>query len=591
MSVFLAPTTDRVISTPAETNTTNCKAGMGVGCAPLPYLDPANNATATPAPLTSNPGCIIIGPTGTVCPPVADNSLCSPTQLQKQTADNCYINQVANENLNLGGADACVYKLLGVKQQGTLVDAAGYGCPISSTEDCDHPACNAFNRFETHWGSSAVGIAVKGQWVGYDFGLVKRENGLEQYSREANAEARKHITTIAIEQGGDSSNWVTKVRVERSDDGERWHGVDVLTLPKTGNRVQLSFKPSVPSRMWRLKAIDGTTGGQWHVQSLELFEFIPTQLSFLQDSPLFQENRDRSYCINPVKIKIFYDLVDITTELSRFGIDLPSATFTLTANFSQLVSQLGRGMVIGDVLEIPSEVQFTPDMKTVRKFVEVTDVRWSTKGYTPGWTPLFQQITAKPMLARQEVLDILGSLGADTDEDGDGYDSGKSIYSEMALKTNEQIQIAADTAVQQLGTDENEIADIAEIPFHHIEAAEEHNINLGKLIGEKRNKPTKTTKKKHEKSAMPPAGTAPEMFTVGDHGIGFPEFPKNGQYHRMTYETLRAEQIPPKLYRYSSAKNRWIFLESDDRYEGQSNKTRLKSYLVSDDRTPLQDLQ
>ena len=90
---------------------------------------------------------------------------------------------------------------------------------------------------------------------------------------------------------------------------------------------------------------------------------------------------------------------------------------------------------------------------------------------------------------------------------------------------------------------------------------------------------------------MPPAGTSPEMFTTGDQGVGFPEFPKNGQYHRMTYESLRAEQIPPKLYRYSSAKNRWIFLESDDRYEGQSNKTRLKSYLVSDDRTPLQDLQ
>jgi hypothetical protein len=578
MGIFLDPTAKR-------------KTVIGTTCQPegspsqrLPYTGESQSSP-------TGPGCILLTPNGPVCPPTTDNSFCSPGQLQKQSADTCYINDLANENLNLGGADAHLYKLLGVKQQGTLIDAAGFGCPIASDQLDDYPACNAFNRFETYWSSDNSGVAVRDTWLGYDFGLEKRDNDLPLYSNEANAESRKHITTIAIKQGGGSNNWVKRVRVERSDDGKRWHGVDTVSLPATTDRVQVSIKQSVPARMWRLKPIELSGNGRWIVESLELFEFVPTALSNLQDSPLFQENRDRSYCINPVKMKIFYDLVDISTELSRFGIDLPSATLSLTVNFSQAVKQLGRGVIIGDVIEIPSEMQFTPDMKIVRKFVEVTDVRWSTKGYTPGWTPLFQQITAKPMLARQEVLDIIGSLEPDTDEGGDGYDSGKSIYSEMALHTNEQIQIAADAAVQQLGTDETTIADISEIPEHHIKIAEEKGINLGKLVGESSNSPTKKTKKKHEKSAMPPAGTSPEMFTTGDHSVGFPDQPRNGQYHRMTYDTLAVEKIPPKLYRYSLAKNRWIFLESDERYEIQSNKTRLKSYISSEHSIAIKDIE
>jgi hypothetical protein len=341
--------------------------------------------------------------------------------------------------------------------------------------------------------------------------------------------------------------------------------------------------------MWRISPVDATGTTHWRVDTLELFEFIQTDIRNIQDSPLFQENRDRSYCTNPVKLKIQYDLVDINTELSRFGIDLPSAVFTFTANFSETVKQLGRGFIIGDVLEIPSEIQFTSDMKIIRKYVEVSDVKWSTTGYTPGWVPMFQKIVARPMLARQETLDLVGSLeGNLASGSGTGFSPGSDpLFSTFALEANERIQIAADSMTPQLGQDQKTVADISEIPQEHITAALNNGVNISKLTTDFANLDAHGL----YKDAMPPAGTPPELFTTGDTSIGFPQFSVNGAYHRVTYESVSTDQIPPKLYRYSAKKNQWIYMESDERAAHQSNKTNLKTYMVDDQRIALQDIK
>lgn len=599
MSIFLDPSVEKVLHiedirtvqlSSTHDNFTprnSCSPTSGGDCAQLPHLSTNQNTGVA----TTAGGCILVTPSGQLtCPDVPDSSACSPIQLQKQTADNCYINSLANENLNIGGADACVFKMLGVHQQGTLIDAAGTGRAIASDSLPDFPAANAFDRFARIWQSDSCGAGLLKSWIGYDFGSVKRDSGLLQYSLEASAEVRKHITSIAIKQDGDSSNWVKKVRVERSDDGVVWRGVDIISLPQTNERTLLSVKSSVPARMWRLTPTDVTGTNRWKVDTLELFEFIQTDLRNIQDSPLFQENRDRSYCTNPIRMKIHYDLVDVNTELSRFGIDLPSAVFTFSSNFSETVKQLGRGFVIGDVLEIPSEIQFTSDMKIVRKYVEITDVKWDTAGYTPGWVPLFQKIVARPMLARQETLDLVGSLenNLNPENGGTGFGPGSDpLFSTFALEANERIQIAADTMTPQLGQDQKIVADVSEFPKEHVDSANAHGIGIAKLTTDF------TDRSAHGlyKDAMPPKGTPPELFTIGDTSKGFPQFAVNGAYHRVTYESVEAEQIPPKLYRYSAKKNRWVYMESDERYAHQSNKTRLKTYLVDEQRMSLQDIK
>ena len=570
---LLFPTTPRFIDRNSCPPTDGCETG---DCAPLPH-----RGITTPA--IQGPGCIIIQHNGELCASAAPPKTSAASQLTNQLADNIYMNSVALQQLNMGGANACVYKLLGVHQQGTLIDAAGFGTAIASDFVPDFPPSNAFDRFASHWVSDSSGAKLKDAWIGYDFGMVKRVNGLQQYSNEANAEARKHITSIAIKQSGTVRNMVNRVRVERSDDGTRWFGVDIINIPQNTERNIIAVKQSVSSRMWRLKPVD-VNADRWIVETLELFEFVQTDVVNIQDSPLFQEDRDRSYCINPVKMKIYYDLIDINTELARFGIDLPSATLTMTTHFGETVRLLGRGFIIGDVIEIPSELQFTTDMKIVRKYVEITDVSWSTRGYTPGWMPLFQRITTRPMLAAQETIDIVGSLEPNIGATGDGFNSLDSIFSTGPFQANETIQIAADTMTPQLGIDEQVVANIDEIPTQHQQVAADHGINIAKLTSNYSNS-------NNTRTAMPPAGTKPEMFSTSDDAVGFPLNPKNNQYHRVTYESHALEQIAPRLYRYSKAKNRWVYLETDERWAQQSNKTRLKSYLVDTDSRPIEDIK
>ena len=570
---LLFPNTPRFVDRNSCPPTDGCETG---DCAPLPH-----RGIATPA--IQGPGCIIIQPNGELCASIAPPKTSAASQLTNQLADNIYMNSVALQQLNMGGANACVYKLLGVHQQGTLIDAAGFGTAIASDFVPDFPPSNAFDRFASHWVSDSSGAKLKDAWIGYDFGMIKRVNGLQQYSNEANAEARKHITSIAIKQSGTLQNMVNRARVERSDDGTRWFGVDIINIPQNTERNIIAVKQSVSSRMWRLKPVD-VNADRWIVETLELFEFVQTDVVNIQESPLFQEDRDRSYCINPVKMKIYYDLIDINTELARFGIDLPSATLTMTTHFGETVRLLGRGFIIGDVIEIPSELQFTPDMKIVRKYVEITDVSWSTRGYTPGWMPLFQRITTRPMLAAQETMDIVGSLEPNIGATGDGFNSLDSIFSTGPFQANETIQIAADAMTPQLGIDEQVVANIDEIPAQHQQVAADHGINIAKLTSNYSNP-------KNARTAMPPAGTKPEMFSTSDDAVGFPLNPKNNQYHRITYESHTLEQIAPRLYRYSKAKNRWVYLETDERWAQQSNKTRLKSYLVDTDSRPIEDIK
>jgi len=60
-----------------------------------------------------------------------DDIDCSPFDLQNNRG-NDFIEGVVEEALNIGGATLNVYKLLGVHEQGKLVDCTGRGEPLSN---------------------------------------------------------------------------------------------------------------------------------------------------------------------------------------------------------------------------------------------------------------------------------------------------------------------------------------------------------------------------------------------------------------------------------------------------------------------------
>jgi len=81
----------------------------------------------------------------------------------------------------------------------------------------------------------------------------------------------------------------------------------------------------------------------------------------------------------------------------------------------------------------------------------------------------------------------------------------------------------------------------------------------------------------YAEDAMPP-NNAP--FT---EGADFPTSPSHGNYHRLTYEGL-SKDVPARLYRYSTTKGRWVYLETDRRAEFDPNKPRLQEFLTSSTR-------
>jgi len=509
-------------------------------------------------------------PNGNYCPSPGTQKRCSSFDLSK-SRDSCYIDSLSNEIVEIAGAEFNVYKLLGVHEQGQLVDVTGHGLPISNGDWPNFPASNAYDIYISEWRSIQCGSAVLASaYLGYDFGEIKTNDG----SRRAygvDTSIYKHITSIAIKQSSNPLRRATKIRIERSEDGSRWLGVAVIDLPDDDCLTTAFFKSSVPSRYWRLRPLEfnGTTADEnWGVQALQLFhDYQATDIHNIQDKVLL-ENKDRDYNTDPIMIKGSYDLVDVPMELTQFGGEFPAQTIYAQIGFSSCVAALGRPVIIGDIVELPSETQYTPNMVPVKKWMEVTDVAWSTEGYTPGWQPTLMRVILQPAYFTQETQDVFGDLASTEVEGGiglvDGEDGNSSIFQDY-FDSSQTVKAEAKDAVPERGAaGSNTIREFEETEIQQAAAAGVPNIDKLGL------NPTGL----YVEDAMPP-NNAP--YTEGSE---FPPSPSHGDYHRMTYEGL-SEDVPARLYRYSSSKGRWIFLEKDKRAEMNHNKPVLQEFTTS----------
>lgn len=496
---------------------------------------------------------------------------CKTWQLS-QSGDVGVIDLYGAESLAIGGADFNVFKLLGVHEQGKLIDLAGHGIPISGGTANGSSAEYAFMKDECghFWRSVQKGSTdiTAYAYIGYNFGTPKLENGRNRYG--VDVDVKYHITTIRIQQSTNPNRRVTKARVERSEDGEKWFGVALIDLPNNDQLNQISFKQSALSRYWRIRPISftGSDTDFWEVQNLELIDWDETNLFQVQDEYGWIENRDRDYADKSITIKGFYDLYEKETDLSQFGFGTTGSLFYITCNFNDVVNRLGRPIVIGDILEVPSEAQYNPKLERVLKYLEVTDVSWSAEGYTPGWHPTMLRVIAEPMLAKQETMDIVGDLAGAIDHSG-LFELDQSKYSELAIQQHERARAKADQEVPLRGSDSTEF-ETFEDDDPRTQAYAEHDIDIRK-IGVKQTA-------LYVEDALPKNG---EPYTEGSE---YPSNPSDGDYHRLTYTGL-ADSIPPRLYRYSGKKGRWVFLESDKRFEYDPQKPSLQR--LKDSRTAI----
>lgn len=509
------------------------------------------------------------------CHPPSNWKDCKPWDISEQESQNVFTDGLIQESLSIAGAKVNVYKLLGVHEQGKLIDLVGSGNPLSGGNRIGFPSTQAFTTFKDEWQSLQTGSAgiLASSFIGYDFGIVKIQNGRQRYGIDASI--RHHITTIRIKQSSSPTSRVTKARIERSEDGKQWYGVAIVDIPNNDTLNTIHFKNSVPNRYWRLRPLvfTGSAGDSWGVQALELHDYEATHISNIQDK-VFLENRDRDYH-SVISLKGFYDLLQPQTDLTRFGIDITaSSTYNIRVNFNACISTLGRPIVIGDIIELPSETQYTPDLKPIKRWLEVTDVTWDSSSYTPGWLPTMLAITAQPAIASQETQNIFGDLAKKVDSSGlfDNDDGNHPMFQDYS-EVDQTINQLAKTDVPERGSEgSNTVRQFSEEEI----AAASKLTNLRKMNFNRTGL--------YVEDAMPQNG---EPYTESSE---FPLTPKDGDYHRLIYQGL-AKDVPARLHRWSTVKGRWVYLETDRRAQYNNQKSVLDEYLISPTRISQEDIR
>lgn len=473
-------------------------------------------------------------------------------QLSK-SSDIAIIDDYVNEALSIGGADINVFKLLGVHEQGLLVDLAGNGVAISGgTANASSPS-NAFydqtNQCtdKLFWRSSQKGLTsiLTSGFIGYNFGSPKLDNNREKYG--VDVDIKHHITTLRITNSVNPNRRSLRLRVERSDDGITWLGVDVIELADDDSVQQVSIKQSAMTRYWRLRPLSFTGGDDdfWEINSVQLIDWDQTNLFQVQDDFGFIENRDRDYADNSITIKGYFDLFEKESDLTKFGFAVNGGIYYITVNFNDIVNRLGRPIVIGDILELPNEAMFDPNMKEIKKYLEVSDISWSAEGYAPGWQPTMLRIIADPMLAKQETMDIVGDLAGAIDQSG-LFEIDKKIDYSNLHETSERSREKAESDVPLRGSDTSKMTSF-----------ESETIDQYNQLGVDITKMSINQKALYVEDGIPPNGLP---YTEGPE---YPLNPEDKQYHRVTYNNSTDNTVPARLFRYSSLKTRWIFVEKD----------------------------
>jgi hypothetical protein len=555
--------------------------------------------------------------------------LCTGEWDLSNNGDDSYQEQIAAAALNISGATVNVFKLLGVHEQGRLVDLVGEGEPMNGSAD-------VFDGLASAWVSPQTGLAVLTDpaWVGYDFGITKTSYGATAYG--PSQPNTHHITSIRLVQPV-AGRRALQLRVERSNGGFRidptkilytgtgngtigtpsatpearrgtimlsavsptsftafftgdttevlgtvtvgqrylskyaaftilagtvpfsagdmfsipidmdWYRVDVVNVPDDGQPNLIRLKQSSPSRFWRIvpTSFSGVTTDQpWELQSLELFDWQSTRLDDVQD-PVFLENRDRDYANQSISLKAAYQPFDALSDLSKFGFQVADV-YNFTVSFASMVKALGRPVVVGDVLEIPSETQYDHNLRPVRKFLEVSDTSWSAEGFTTNWRPIIFRFQASQLIPSQEHRDLLGTV-----------DTQKYVVDDGSFFEGiQQIQTGPLTATE--ATNEEARKAVPEQGANILEQASGMN---------RFNEPgTYDGTGLYVEDGLPPDGLPYE------EGYKLPDVAGqlDGAYYRLNYDPKL--KIPARLYKFSSAKNKWVYVETDRRDERSSHK-------------------
>jgi len=295
---------------------------------------------------------------------------------------------------------------------------------------------------------------------------------------------------------------------------------------------------------------------------------------------LFLENRDRKYDPDVYIMRGIYQVQDNSFDLSQFGLFLQTGTLFMTFHINDMVQNLGRKLMNGDVLELQHLTDYNALDQTVpialKRFFVVSDCQFASEGFTPTWWPHLWRVKLNPMTDSQEYKDILNTIlsdptNANSAPIGD-YLSNLNKY----LDINDAVIAQAEEDLPKSGYDTSVLytkaIDTNGKPGEPPGAGTIDNteVRADNTLTTADRAALSSTDKVH--GYLSGDGLAPNGMAMGS-GIVFPVLPDVGDYF------LRLDYLPNRLFRYDG--RRWNKIEDAVRTSltPGENKTQLGSFI------------
>ena len=347
-----------------------------------------------------------------------------------------------------------------------------------------------------------------------------------------------------------------------------WKRAGVFNLVQSASAITMNLQTVLLVKAVRVVPTLFTGNTNWEVLEFDVLDSPPTDINNVQDL-FFQENRDRDYSKTPIMIKAQYSINDSITDLSRFGLNILDQ-YSFVVSFPVMVSKLGRPLVTGDIIEVTPELQYDHNLNPIRKFLEVSDTGWASQGFSSGWRPTLYRFAAQEVIPSQETRDLFGTI------DTQKYLTADSI---LVDGVGEQIDVSPLTSMEELAKEA-----VKKVP----ERGSDDGVSVDAVHSRVPAPPVNA--KGQPVAAAPTINTNANLYIEDglpkngesyNEGYALPEESSStdGQFFRLYYP--ESTKIPPRLYRFSAVKNKWIFLETDRRIEYSSAKPSLHKMLNS----------
>jgi hypothetical protein len=126
---------------------------------------------------------------------------------------------------------------------------------------------------------------------------------------------------------------------------------------------------------------------------------------------LFLENRDRKYESDIYRLRGHYNTQNLDFDLSQFGLFLTNDVVFITIHYNDMITTIGRKLMVGDVLELPHLTDYHPLNDKIpaalRRYYQVTDGNYASEGFSQTWFPHLWRVKCEPLVDSQEFSNIL----------------------------------------------------------------------------------------------------------------------------------------------------------------------------------------